>query len=148
MNFLSMKYFTTVARERSFTKAAGQLHITQQTLSAHIAAVEHELGCALLIRHVPLELTYAGQVFLRYAADFQKRYSAMEQEFSDISAEEKGILRVGIAYTRGRTIMPELIAEYQKIYPKIEVRLIEATNDVLQQKLLNGEFDMAIANFR
>ena len=147
MNFLSMKYFTTVARERSFTKAAGQLHITQQTLSAHIASVEQELGCALLIRHVPLELTYAGQVFLRYAVDFQKRYSAMEQEVSDISAEEKGILRVGIAYTRGRTIMPELIAGYQKVYPKIEVRLIEATNDVLQQKLLNGEFDLAIANF-
>lgn len=147
MNFLSMKYFTTVARELSFTKAAEQLHITQQTLSAHIASVEQELGCTLFIRHVPLELTYAGQVFLRYASDFQKRYSAMEQEFSDISAGEKGVLRIGIAYTRGSTLMPDLIAGYQKVYPKVEIHLIEATNDVLKQKLLNGECDLAIANF-
>ena len=44
MNFLSMKYFTTVARIRSFTRAAAELKITQQTLSAHIAGVEKELG--------------------------------------------------------------------------------------------------------
>ena len=44
----------------SFTRAADALHITQQTLSAHIAGIERELGCPLLIRHIPLELTYAG----------------------------------------------------------------------------------------
>ena len=54
MNFLSMKYFTTVARIRSFTRAAAELKITQQTLSAHIAGVEKELGCTPLVRHVPL----------------------------------------------------------------------------------------------
>lgn len=40
MNFLSMDYFVMVAREQSFTKAAEKLHITQQTLSAHISAIE------------------------------------------------------------------------------------------------------------
>lgn len=147
MNFLSMTYFTTTAREQSFTKAAEQLHITQQTLSAHIAAVERELGCQLFIRHSPLELTYAGEVFLQYALDFQRKYRSMEQEFSDISHNQKGVLRVGIAYTRGRTILPELITEYQKIYPQITVQVMEAKNDVLQQNLLKAEIDLAIANF-
>ena len=64
MNFASMDYFIMVAREKSFTKAAQRLYITQQTLSAHIASIEKELGCSLFVRHVPLELTYAGQVFL------------------------------------------------------------------------------------
>ena len=72
MNFLSMQYFSMVAREKSFTKAAAKLYITQQTLSAHIAAIEKELGCQLIIRRVPLELTYAGQIFLKYAVDIQK----------------------------------------------------------------------------
>ena len=44
MNFLSMDYFAMTAHTRSFTRAAQQLHITQQTLSAHIAALERELG--------------------------------------------------------------------------------------------------------
>ena len=70
MNFSSMKYFTVLARERNFTRAAEQLHITQQSLSSHIAGLEKEFGCKLIIRHVPLELTYAGEVFLRYAKDF------------------------------------------------------------------------------
>lgn len=61
MNFLSMDYFIMVAKERSFTKAAQRLGITQQTLSAHIANLEREIGCGLFIRHVPLELTYAAR---------------------------------------------------------------------------------------
>ena len=66
MNFSSMEYFTVLARERSFTRAAEQLHITQQSLSAHIAGMEQELGCPLVVRRIPLELTYAGSVLLRY----------------------------------------------------------------------------------
>ena len=61
MNFQSMEYFAAVAKNRSFTRAADALHITQQTLSAHIAGIERELGCPLLIRHIPLELTYAAR---------------------------------------------------------------------------------------
>lgn len=147
MNFLSMKYFSTVAQEKSFTKAARKLYITQQTLSAHIAAIEKELGSQLILRTVPLELTYAGEVFLTYALDIQKKIENMEYEFKDILHEEKGKLRIGITFTRGRVIMPELIAAFQKLYPKIEIHLIEDFNDVLYQKLLEGEIDLFIGNF-
>ncbi len=85
MNFSSMEYFAALARERNFTRAAEQLHITQQSLSTHIAGLEKELGCKLLIRHVPMELTYAGEVFLRYALSFQQKRTAMLHEFCDIS---------------------------------------------------------------
>lgn len=54
MNFQTMEYFIALARERSFTRAAEGLHITQQSLSAHIAGLEKEVGCPLLVRHVPL----------------------------------------------------------------------------------------------
>lgn len=145
MNFLSMTYFSTAAREQSFTKAAAQLHITQQTLSAHIASLEKELGCRLFLRRIPLELTYAGEVFLTYALDFQKKYRAMLHEFNDISCNQKGILRIGIAYTRGRAIMPKLISAYQSEHPLVEIQLLESTNEMLQQSLLKGEIDLAVA---
>ena len=48
MNFHSLDYFIVLARERNFTRAAEALHITQQSLSGHIAAVEQELGAQLL----------------------------------------------------------------------------------------------------
>lgn len=142
-----MDYFITVAREKSFTKAAEHLHITQQTLSAHIAGIEKELGTQLILRNVPLRLTYAGEVFLKYATDFQQKYSDMQKEFQDITKNTKGKLRIGIGYTRGRAIMPLLIDEFQKIYPLIQIELIEDSNEMLQKYLLDREIDLAIASF-
>lgn len=147
MNLSSMDYFVTLARTRSFTKAAQQLHITQQSLSAHIASLEQELGCLLLVRHVPLELTYAGSVFLRYAACIQQEVQNLRREFCDITENQRGLLRIGIATTRSRAMMPRLIRHFQLQYPNVEIELKEATNQTLHRKLLNGEIDLAIANF-
>ena len=147
MNFSSMEYFTALAEERSFTRAAERLHITQQSLSAHIAGMERELGCQLVVRRIPLELTYAGSVLLRYAADFQQSYTAMKREFSDIAQNQKGVLRVGIAATRGRVLLPDIISGFQQRYPSITVELAEGSNDALHRMLLNGALDIAVADF-
>lgn len=147
VNFLSMEYFAAVADKRNFTRAADQLHITQQTLSAHIASLERELNCQLFLRRSPLELTYAGQVFLRYALQFQQDYQALKHEFCDITANQRGLLRVGIAYTRGRILMPRIISGFQERYPNVQVDLVEASNEELHARLLDGSVDLAVAAF-
>lgn len=147
MNFLSMDYFLMTAENRSFTKAADALHITQQTLSTHIANLEQELDCKLFVRHVPLELTYAGEIFCQYAADFQKKYRAMQHEFADLTKNEQGILRIGISFTRCHAIMPAIITEYQRRYPHMEIQVIENANTGLQKDLMEHKIDLAIAKF-
>ena len=147
MNFSSMEYFSVLAQERNFTRAAERLHITQQSLSSHIAGMEKELGSQLLVRRVPLELTYAGKVMLRYATGFQTLQNEMQREFCDISQKQKGILRVGAASTRGQMILPKTIALFQKRFPNISVELTEGSNGALHQKLLKGTIDLAIADF-
>ena len=147
MNFLSMDYFLMTAEKRSFTKAADALHITQQTLSTHIANLEQELDCKLFVRHVPLELTYAGEIFWQYAADFQKKYRAMQHEFADLTKNEQGILRIGISFTRCHAIMPAIITEYQRRYPHMEIQVIENANTGLQKDLMEHKIDLAIAKF-
>ncbi len=147
MNFSSMEYFTVLAQERNFTRAAERLHITQQSLSSHIAGMEKELGSQLLVRRVPLELTYAGEVMLRYATGFQKFHTDMQREFCDISQKQKGILRVGTASTRGQMILPKTVALFRESYPNISVDLTEGSNGKLHQKLLRGTIDLAIADF-
>lgn len=147
INFHSLEYFTVLAREQNFTRAAQQLHITQQTLSAHIAGLEKELGCALFVRRTPLELTYAGRVFLRYAGRISSLEHTMRQELCDISQDQKGELRVGVAFTRGRAIMPRVIEQFQSQYPGVSIRLVEDSNQALQKLLLDDKLDLAIANF-
>ncbi len=71
----------------------------------------------------------------------------MLHEFGDILNNQTGKLRIGIAFTRGHAIMPELIAAFQKEYPGVDVELVESSNDVLQKYLLDGTIDLAISNF-
>ncbi len=84
---------------------------------------------------------------LRYAGHFQKEHEKMLREFSDISQNQKGILRVGTSAARGQILLPEIIISFHKEYPKIQIDLKEASNDRLQQELLKGTIDIAIADF-
>ena len=147
MTLIQMEYFAAAAKELSFTKAAAKLHITQQSLSASIAALENELGCRLFVRRIPLALTYAGNEFLRYSGEILYRVDVLKHSFSDISSDKKGLLRIGIAPTRGRAIMPDIIIRFHREYPGIRIVVREDTNDGLRRDILNGDIDIAIANF-
>lgn len=147
MNFAFIDYFLMAERTRSFTRAAERLHITQQSLSAAISSLENELGSALFIRSIPLELTYAGEVFLTYARNFQKDRISMVQEFGDISRNQKGLLRVGTGFTRGRILIPRILPGFRETFPNICVELWEGNNDVLTRQLQDGDIDLAIAGF-
>lgn len=144
MNFQTMDYFIALAEERSFTKAAERLNVTQQTLSAHIASVERDLGVRLVVRRVPLELTYAGEQFLGYARRFKAEHDHMIHEFKDISDDERGLLRVGVTSTRGHIIMPHAIADFQRLHPGIEVDLNEGENEALVSLICDGRLDVMV----
>lgn len=143
MNFQSMKYFIVLAQERNFSKASSRLFITQQSLSSHIASLETELGCQLLIRHNPLELTYAGEVFLRYAHRYTLLQDTMQKEFSDISTNQVGTLRIGVSYSRSMIFMPSLIDEFQMIHPYLKILLYEDLD--LERKLLDRYLDLVLS---
>ena len=145
MNLVTMEYFIALSNERSFTQAAEKLNITQQTLSAHIAGVEKELGVQLVERTVPLKLTYAGEVFLNYAQMFQDSKRKLMHEMGEITHDERGCLRVGVASTRGHIIMPRVIARFREVYPHVSVELHEAENFELIEGLKSGYLDIIVA---
>ena len=147
MNLQTMEYFAVLARERSFTRAAEALHITQQSLSGHIAAVEQELGAQLVVRRTPLELTYAGRAFLRHAEAIRQEEQALRQELGDITGEQRGQLRIGVAFTRSKAILPDVVTAFQQEYPNVELCILENANEKFHRALLDGEIDLAIANF-
>lgn len=144
MNFNSINYFITLAEERNFTRAAKRLYITQQSLSSHILSMEEELGCTLLDRKNPLELTYAGETFLKYSRTLQNTITSMEQEMNDIVNNERGTLRIGVNYSRSIALMPEILNTFHERHPKIKVELYD--NDDLTQLLLIGRLDIAIVH--
>ena len=147
MNLLPLRYFTVVAQEKSISRAASRLCVTQQTLSAHMASLEKELGCTLFRRRPSFALTPEGERFLQYARSLSGLYDSMLQEFSDLGEQKREVLRVGVAHTRGRAIMPALLPGFCKEHPHVQIVLRERSNEGLVSSLLADHVDVAIAQF-
>lgn len=147
MNYNSIDYFIALRQEGSFTKAAARLHITQQTLSTHIAMLEKEMNCRLVIRRIPLEFTWPGEVFYRNAMSIRRKTDDFLKEMADAAAAKTGLLRLGVSYNRARVILPDIFLAYGKAYPGIHLELIEGVNDLLRKKLMEGDIDLTIAQF-
>ncbi len=147
MNLQSLEYVQAIAQEGSFTKAARRLNVTQQTLSAHVASLERELGVALFIRSTPLELTHEGEVFVTHAKRLTHEIGDLKREVAASDKDQTGTLRIGIAHTRGRVILPLVIERFCSEYPNITIELREASNAGINQALTAGELDLAIAAF-
>lgn len=96
MDFRILRYFLTVAKEQSFTKAAEQLHITQPTLSRQLAALEEELGVELLVRsgrHITL--TDQGILFKRRALEILDLEEKTLEELKGAEELMEGTITVG-----------------------------------------------------
>lgn len=147
MNINSFYYFLAIEKERSFTKAAQTLYVSQQALSANISALEHELNCQLFIRQTPLLLTEAGQMFLEHAKIFESHMDALAQDFERISKQLSENLKVGVTQTLSKIVMPPIIENFRKIYPNIQVNVVIMPHEKIQEALQSGSIDVGIAHF-
>lgn len=144
ITFTQLHYFLEVAKQKSFTKSANSLYITQQTLSNHISSIEQTLGTKLFQRTTPLKLTYAGQRFEEYAKRLVRTEQEMLKEFQDISNERKGQIYFGISYNRGALLLPQILTQFKKDYPDINIQVIEDNSLELQNMLVNGSIDLML----
>lgn len=144
INHLNLTYFLTVCEELNFTKAAEKLYISQQALSNHIASIEKEVGVPLFDRKPPMKLTYAGEVFHKYAVQMEDCYNAMMEEISDIKQEKSGKVTIGISHTRGRVFLPRILPEYINKYPMVDVKVLEGNTSELAEAMISGDVDVAI----
>ena len=144
MNFNNLEYFLTVASEGSITRAAERLHISQQALSNQIARLEEEHGCKLFERKQNLELTYAGIQFKTSAERILDIQRQTATELDDIRNNRRGELRIGISHTRGQTILPLLLPKFSRLYPEVDLHVIEGSTHILEESLEKGRIDVLI----
>jgi len=147
MNFESINYILETAKHHNISKAAKSLHITQQTLSAHILSVEREIGTPLFIRHTPLEITYAGQQFIKFATPIQGQIQTLHQVLNQVANQEQFRLRIGIADNRDRILLSPIISDFQLKFPNAEIKIIENPNEVLIRELMENRLDLCISDF-
>lgn len=142
VNFSQLRSFYAVGRELSFTKAAELLHIGQPTVTTQVKTLEETYDVQLFLRSPRgLRLTDAGEALLTVARQI---FSLEEQAVGILSAEGNqisGKLRVG---TVGPFFVMNLLSAFHAQYPLMQVSLESGNSDVVYNKLLNYEVDVAI----
>jgi DNA-binding transcriptional LysR family regulator len=145
MELRQLEYLVAVAEERSFTRAAARVHISQSGVSAQIKQLELELGATLIDRASrQAKPTAAGEAALAHARAAISSARAVRQAVDDVTGLISGRLVIGMVI--GCTIGPlfEAVAALHREHPGIEIALTEDNSDQLIARLRAGEADLAL----
>jgi DNA-binding transcriptional LysR family regulator len=138
--------FRVVAHERSFSRAAEQLSLSQPSVSHQVAQLETEVGLRLLDRgRGGLRLTDAGTVLLEHADYVAWRLEMADTQISALAQERRDQVRLGAFPTALTAFVPAAIGRLRSADPSASVLLSEVTPSGLKPRFLGGEFDLAIA---
>jgi len=138
-----LKYFLAVAEEKSFSRAAERLHISQPPLSQQIMKLENELGVKLFARTTrTFELTVAGKALMSEAADLLGRMRMTIDTIRQIDRGEVGRLRVGIVGSAMWGPIPTLLEEFQSKFPQVTWTLHELGPTAQHEALLARQVDV------
>ena len=145
MTSRELLYIKTIADEKSITRAAQKLYLTQPSLSHCVTTIEKQLGTRLFRRTSGgLILTYAGEKYYRMACEVLRIYGDFEAELAEESELERGRVTLGITYYLACDLLPRMLPAFHRDHPGIEIRVVEETTDELQRRLLSGKLDFAI----
>lgn len=139
--------FNEVARAKNFTKAAKTLYISQPAVSQSISQLENDLGIRLFTRTSKgVTLTYEGKLLYEYTKAGLNLIKNGEQRLLDSKNLLTGHLKIGVGDTISRYYLIEYLEKFNKIYPKIKLRIINKTTLELVQMIKSGEIDLGICN--
>lgn len=146
--FVWKKYVYEVYKERSFTKAAQNLYISQPSLSARIKKIEEMIGEPLFDRSTtPLQLTEVGKVYIEAAEEITQIEQRVENYINDLAGLKTGNLAVGASTLFAAYVVPSLITQFNQKFPDVHIQLIEGNTAELEEMLGSNALDFVIDNY-
>ncbi len=145
MEIRVLRYFLTVAREGSITRAANFLHLTQPTLSRQLQDLEKELGQKLFIRGSHnISLTPEGMILRKRAEEIVDMVDKTESVFRSISDTVSGDIYIGGGETESMKYIAEVIKDMKEEYPAIKYHLYSGNAEDVTERLDKGLLDFGI----
>ncbi len=148
MQFRDLELFCEIATQKSFSKAAKTLGISQPVASESIKALEDRLGIPLVNRGKrPLELTHAGEIYFAGCRELLESFRQLEDRVLQLRDKVVGSVRVAAIYSVGLLQMDCYVKQFELLYPDaaLEVRYLHP-NEVLDC-VLNDEADLGLISF-
>lgn len=145
--FQGMEYVYQVYLDKSFSKAAASLFISQPSLSANVKRVEKRIGSPIFDRSTkPLSLTECGKEYIRCVEEILAVEKGFSQFVHDFENLKTGSLTLGGSNLFSSWILPSLISEFAARYPNIRINLLEENTMQLTELLQKGTVDLILDN--
>ena len=145
MTLTELRYIVAVARERHFGRAAEACHVSQPTLSVAIKKLEQELDVKIFERGTSeVSVTNLGEPIVRQAQQVIEKAAAIKEIARRGKDPLAGPLRLGIIYTIGPYLLPDLVRNAIEMSPQMPLMLQENFTVKLLDMLRTGELDCAI----
>ena len=140
-----LRYFIEVADQKSFTKAAEKLYISQSTISKAVASLETELQTSLFEHGKRnFALTPSGKLLYAFATDVLNYYDSQEKALLSKIEKTDNKLSLGLPPTAGSIYFFALVHDFQKQNPDVRLKINDATSRYILDLLLNGEIDLGV----
>jgi len=145
MDIGQLEAFLQVAGQRSFSRAAEALRLTQPSVTARIQSLERDLGEPLFERNGRgVSLTEAGSAFMPHAQRVLKALQDGRDAIQSLQQLELGTLRLAAAPTIGTYVLPGLLKEFRERYPGIEVSVRTEYSDQIVQMVLADDVQVGL----
>ena len=147
INFEYYKVFYYVAKNKSITKTANDLMISQPAISKTIKILVEQIGCSLYTRNKSgVFLTEEGKVLFNEIKNAIEIIDNAEHKINEMSNLECGILNIGISNTLTKQFLMPYIKEFNSRYPKVKLKIHTEPTYELIKKARNGLVDFIILN--
>jgi len=149
MTLLQLKYLCEIIdRGMSISAAALSLHTSQPSMSRQIQALERELGVTIFLRSKRriLGLTAAGIEVRDIARKALHTTESLRHISKDVTAEQSGTLTVTTSHTHARYVLPEIIQDFRRKFPKVRITLRQGNPMQVAQFVSSGKADLSICS--
>lgn len=144
-----IRYFQSVVKNSSFSKAAEENFISQSAISQQVQALERELGFPLLERrNRSFSLTPAGEYFYQKSLILTADYERMCAEAGKIAKGKQASLRIGYLRNYSGTEFQTALALFSSRYPSVSVSIVYGSHEELYTLLRTEQVDIAINDQR
>ncbi|WP_337374215.1 LysR family transcriptional regulator [Mitsuokella jalaludinii] len=141
-----MRYVYEIYRQKSFSKAAQALFITQPALSIAIGKLEASLGMPLFDRSTrPISLTPAGRIYLQTIEQTRALEQDLRHQLDDIRALRTGTITIGSSHFINACILPEVLTRFNRQFPQVKLNLLEGSSHAMARMLEQREIDLTFS---
>jgi DNA-binding transcriptional LysR family regulator len=145
LNLHQLRIFQTVAQQRSYSRAAELLYLSQPGVSLQVKALERSIGLPLFEKvGRTLRLTEAGSELLAYSERIFALMDETQLVLEELSGARRGTVKVGASTTAGIYIVPSALGAFHRQNPRVKLTLDVVNRFNVQERLLNDEIDMAV----